>query len=241
MMNIELAGISVPSNPATEAIADATLGAYLWYEAAFLAGMATMTLGFSMRTAGRSNMPAEGPVLVIANHQSYLDPWLVGLAVRRHLCYLARKTLFRQPVFARLIQSLNAVPIDQDGVGKEGIKSILRQLRLNQAVVVFPEGERTEHGAMNELRPGVHLLIRRAAAPLLPVGIAGAYDAWPRWRPFPVPAPLFLPAAKSTIAVVVGKPLDSRKYAAMPREQALKEIFEKIQDVQQQAEKLRRK
>jgi 1-acyl-sn-glycerol-3-phosphate acyltransferase len=222
-------------------VADRSLAAYLWYEAAFLAGMTAMNLAFSLRTEGRQNMPRTGPVLVVANHQSFLDPLLVGLAVHRHLCYLARKTLFVKPAFTRLIRSFNAIPIDQEGVGKEGIRTILQQLRLQQAVLIFPEGERTESGAMNELRPGVHLLIRRAEAPLLPVGIAGAFAAWPRSRAFPVPAPLFLPAGKNTIAVSVGEPLDSRRYANMPRDQALKELSNQIQKVQIRAERLRRR
>jgi 1-acyl-sn-glycerol-3-phosphate acyltransferase len=232
---------SAPAASDRDVVADSSLGAYLWYEGAFFSGMAAMTLGFSLRTEGRGNMPARGPVLVIANHQSYLDPLLVGLAVHRHLCYLARKSLFKKPEFARLIRSFNAVPIDQEGVGKEGLKTILHQLRLDQAVLIFPEGERTETGMMNELRPGVHLLIRRSEVPLLPVGIAGAFDAWPRTRRYPLPAPLFLPAGKNTIAVSVGKPLDGRKYSDMPRDQALKELFDEIQKVQTRAERLRRR
>jgi 1-acyl-sn-glycerol-3-phosphate acyltransferase len=240
-MSFGLADNRSPVNAESVLIADASLPAKIWYESAFLSGMAAMTLGFSLRTEGRRNMPAGGPVLVVANHQSYLDPLLVGLAVHRHLCYLARKTLFRKPAFARLIRSFNAVPIDQEGVGKEGIKTILHQLQLKQAVLIFPEGERTDTGAMNEMRPGVHLLIRRAAAPVLPVGIAGAFDAWPRSRRYPIPGPLFLPPSKNTIAVSVGKPLDSSRFASMPRDQALKDLFEEIQKVQRRAEGLRRK
>jgi 1-acyl-sn-glycerol-3-phosphate acyltransferase len=240
-MSFGLADNRSPVDADSSVIADASLPAIIWYETAFLSGMAAMTLGFSLRTEGRRNMPASGPVLVVANHQSFLDPLLVGLAVHRHLCYLARKTLFRKPAFARLIRSFNAVPIDQEGVGKEGMKTILRQLRLGQAVLIFPEGERTENGVMNELRPGVQLLIRRAQVPLLPVGIAGAFDAWPRSRPYPIPAPLFLPAGKNTIAVSVGKPLDSSGYLTLPRDRALKELFDEIQKVQTRAERLRRR
>jgi len=70
--------------------------------------------------------------------------------------------------------------------------------------------------------------------------VAGAFDAWPRFRRFPIPAPLFLPPGKGTVAVCVGKPLVSRRFADMPRQQALDELFAKLQKVQQQAEKLRR-
>jgi 1-acyl-sn-glycerol-3-phosphate acyltransferase len=178
---------------------------------------------------------------VLANHQSFFDPWLAGMAVRRHVVYLARKTLFRNRLFAKLIRSLNAVPIDQEGVGKEGIKAVLAQLRLNRAVLVFPEGNRSENGLMQPLQGGIHLLMRKADAKIVPVGIAGAYDAYSRWHTFPVPAPLFLPPGKGTIAVCVGKPLESRRYADLPREQAMQELFDRIQEVQLRAERMRRR
>ena len=206
---------------------------YVAYHAAF-------TLAFSLRIQGQRNMPQTGPALVVANHQSFLDPPAIGVAARRPLVYLARKTLFRNPYFAALIRSLNAVPIDQQGVGKEGLKTILTQLQLGKAVVVFPEGERTPTGNMRPLKSGIHLLIKRTQAPIVPVGIAGAYDAWPSWRPYPIPAPLFLPAGPGTIAIAIGKPFDSRRYAELPRDQAMKELFDKIAVEQQRAEKLRR-
>jgi 1-acyl-sn-glycerol-3-phosphate acyltransferase len=220
---------------------DGLSGGYWFYEAAYVVSAAAMTLGFSLRTEGRENMPRQGPALLIANHQSYLDPVLVGLASRRHLCFLARKTLFHNPLFARLIYRLNAVPIDQEGVGKEGIRTIENQLRRGQAVVVFPEGERTADGQVHPLKPGIHLLIRRTKAPIVPVGIAGAFEAWPRWRRFPIPAPLFLPAGRGALAVTVGRPLDAARFTALPRDQALGDLFTELKTMFDRAEHLRRK
>ena len=94
---------------------------------------------------------------------------------------------------------------------------------------------------MHELKPGIHLLIKKAQVPIIPVGIAGTYDAWPIWRPYPVLAPLFLPAGKATISVALGRPLDAARYAKMPREQVLQELFDKMYAEQQRAEKLRRR
>jgi 1-acyl-sn-glycerol-3-phosphate acyltransferase len=224
-----------------EPVPDSTPMSYLWYETTYLFSMVAFTLGFSLRTEGRSCVPQRGPVLVVANHQSFLDPILVGLASRRHLCFLARKTLFRNRFFARLIRSLNAVPIDQDGVAKDGLKTIVELLRKGHAVVVFPEGERTADGVMHEFKAGIHLLLRKAETTIVPVGIAGAYDAWPRWRMLPVPAPLFLPSSEKTLAVSVGQPLDGRRFSSLPRTRALAELFHAIHHVQQRAEKLRRK
>src|SRR5262245_11722762 len=95
------------------------------YDASYLLNAGIMTFGFSLRMEGKQHMPARGPVLVLANHQSYLDPVIVGLAANRRMCYLARKTLFRNRLFGGLIRAFRAVPIDQDGVGKEGIRTVL--------------------------------------------------------------------------------------------------------------------
>ena len=78
---------------------------YCWYEAGFWLSFTGMTLAFSLRTQGYRNVPPAGPALLIANHQSFVDPWIVGLAVKRHLTYLARKTLFKNPLFAGLISA----------------------------------------------------------------------------------------------------------------------------------------
>lgn len=229
------------SDETTVAIPDETLFSYLFYETTYWLSAMSMTLGFSLRTDGMRHVPRTGPVLFIANHQSFLDPVLVGLAVRRHLSYLARKTLFGHPAFTWLIRMLNAVAIDQDGLGIEGLRAVLRLLQGGKAVVIFPEGERTGDGKLHALQPGIQLLIKRAKAPIVPVGIAGAFDAWPRSRPLPMPAPLFLPAVTGTIAVSVGKPLDAAHYHHLPRQQLLDELFQEVNGVVQHAEKLRRK
>ena len=214
---------------------------YFWYEVAWFTNFVVLSLFWSFRSQGWRNIPARGPVLVIANHQSFFDPVLLGTASRRHFIFLARKTLFRNRLFRALIDSYEAVPIDQDGVGKEGIRRILEQLQKGRAVVVFPEGERTGDGSMQKLKPGIVLLIKRLHAPIVPVGIAGAYDAWPRTNVLPRPAPLFLPAKAGSIAVSVSPALDPKRFANLSREKILDELFTELQKAETDAEKLRRK
>ena len=213
----------------------------LWWDCCWWSCSAGMIFGGSLRVRGTRHMPQTGPALLIANHQSFFDPVLIGIAARRRLSYLARKTLFDNRFFAFLIDTLNAVPIDQDGVGKEGIKTILAQLQQGRAVVVFPEGERTEDGKMLPLKPGISLLIKRVNAPLIPIGIAGAHAAWPRHQLLPLPAPLFMPPWAGTMAVSVGPALDGKRFADLPRDQLLKDLFGELQKVQLDAERLRRK
>jgi len=214
---------------------------YLWYEATWYVSFVSFTLGNSLRTEGWQHIPKTGPVLVIANHQSFWDPLLIGVTSRRHFSFLARKTLFNNRGFAWVINRLNGIPIDQEGVGKEGIKAILKQLGEGRGVVVFPEGERTGTGKILPLQPGIVLLIKRVHAPIVPIGIAGAFDAWPRTQALPHSSPLFLPPTKKTIAVSVGRPLDPKRYADMGREEILKELFEELRKVEQRARALRRK
>jgi 1-acyl-sn-glycerol-3-phosphate acyltransferase len=215
--------------------------ANVWYDSVYLTTFLVGTLGLSLRTEGAANIPRTGPVLLLANHQSLLDPVLVGLAARRHLHYLARDTLYKNPLVAALIRSLNAVPIHREGAGKEGLQIILRLLQEGHAVVVFPEGTRTRDGNMSPFKPGFALLVSRAKPTIIPVGIAGAFHAWPHGRPLPKLAPLFLPPSRATLAVSVGAPLSGQHYAAQPRQQMLQELFDKVQAQARRAEQLRRK
>jgi 1-acyl-sn-glycerol-3-phosphate acyltransferase len=214
---------------------------HAWYECCYWLSATAMTFGFSLRTEGHQNVPRQGPALLIANHQSFIDPILVGLAVRRHAVFLARQSLFRHGFLAWLVRSLHGVPVNLEGFAREGLKTILEQLRAGRAVAVFPEGERTRNGRMSPLRPGIHLLIKRLEMAIVPIGIAGAYDAWPRWRAYPLPAPLLGPARKGTIAVSVGPPMDSRRFADQPRDQVLAELFVEVQKQKERAQRLRRK
>jgi 1-acyl-sn-glycerol-3-phosphate acyltransferase len=212
-----------------------------WYDSWFAIMATLFTTAFSLRTEGSSNVPASGPVLLIANHQSFIDPILIGLAARRHLRYLARKTLFQNPAFTWFIESLNALPVNQEGFARDGLMAIVNLLKHGQAVAVFPEGERTLHGRMNPFRPGVHLVLRRAECQIVPVGIAGAYAAWPRWRSYPIPAPLFLPPWEGTVAVTIGKPIDSNIYKGLERKEVIEDLEKRIHVVQARAERLRRR
>jgi hypothetical protein len=94
---------------------------------------------------------------------------------------------------------------------------------------------------MVPFRPGVHLLISRAESMLVPVGIAGAYNAWPVWRPYPILSPLFLPPSNRTIAVSVGEPISSATYAHMDRAKVLADLFGRVKTLKDRAERLRRK
>lgn len=157
--------------------------AWLWYSVLYGPCFALSLVLFRFRYSGRCNVPLTGPVLIASNHQSNLDPVLVGLACPRQLKYFARSGLFFWP-FSWWIRALGAVPIDRDNA-ISGMKTTLKLLKQGEAVVVFPEGSRTYDGKMAEMLPGFCLLARRSGAAIVPVAIDGAYDALPRGAVLP--------------------------------------------------------
>jgi 1-acyl-sn-glycerol-3-phosphate acyltransferase len=134
---------------------------------------------FRFRFSGKGNVPTTGPVLIVSNHQSNLDPVLVGLACPRQLKYLARKGLFFFP-FNLWIRALGAFPIDREKGAIAGIRTALNLLKQNNALVVFPEGSRTNDGKLQEMLPGFCLLARKSGATIVPAAIDGAFAALPR-------------------------------------------------------------
>jgi 1-acyl-sn-glycerol-3-phosphate acyltransferase len=212
----------------------------LWYDCVFWSSFTFFTFGFSLRREGWKNVPKKGPLLLLSNHQSMFDPVLVGLSSRRYLSYLARKSLFEQPLLAPLIRSLNAIPIDRN-MGKDGIQAVLDALGHGQAVLMFPEGERTHDGTVEPLKPGVSLLIKRVRCPIIPVGIAGCFAAWSRFQKWPKPSPLFLPPGPSTIAISMGEPIDPARYASMKRDAMLADLHAALVAQHAAAVRLRRK
>lgn len=143
-----------------------------------IAGSAFRTM-FGMRILGRENLITEGPVLVASNHQSFLDPPLIGNLYRTEMVFLARKTLF-VGYFKWLYPRLNAIPVDQDRPDMSSLKTIIRKLKEGHRVLVFPEGARTLDGNIGEAAPGIGLVAVKSGAVIQPVRISGAREALPR-------------------------------------------------------------
>ncbi len=143
-----------------------------------LAGSAFRTL-FGMRVIGEEHLITEGPVLIASNHQSFLDPPLVGNLYNTAMIFLARKTLF-VGYFKWLYPKLNAIPVDQDRPDMSSLKTIIRKLKEGHRVLVFPEGARTLDGEIGEAAPGIGLIAVKSGAVIQPVRISGAREALPR-------------------------------------------------------------
>ncbi|MCA9245307.1 MAG: 1-acyl-sn-glycerol-3-phosphate acyltransferase [Phycisphaerales bacterium] len=153
---------------------------------------ATTIFMFRTRLFGMENVPKTGPVLLVCNHQSYLDPVLVTHALPREGHYMARDTLFRGGPFDRLIRYLNAYPVRRGEADLTAMKETLRRLKNDALVTVFPEATRTLDGSIAPMRPGVVLLAKKAKAPIVPTLILGAFEAWPRQAKLPHPKPILI-------------------------------------------------
>jgi 1-acyl-sn-glycerol-3-phosphate acyltransferase len=196
-----------------------SLRSQLWYQflrsEIYIAGV----LAYGVRYFGRENIPKNGPVLVVSNHQSHFDPPLIGTGCLRRMNYLARETLFRVFPLGRLIRSLDAIPIDREGLGLNGIKESLRRLKRGEMVLIFPEGTRTRDGEVGPFRPGFTVLAARSKASILPVAIEGAFHAWPRYQKLP---------RLGTIHVLYGPPIAAEMVASCDERELLTEVERRV-------------
>lgn len=133
---------------------------------------------FRLRVEGREHIPRAGGLVVASNHSSYTDPVLIGVAIGRELLYVTKQEVFRVPVLAWLIRSLNALPIDRSRGDRSAISTVEKQLKAGRAVLVFPEGHRNKGGRFLEPKAGVGMLACRASVPVLPVYISGTVNVW---------------------------------------------------------------
>ena len=145
----------------------------------------TCVLLFRMRAFGVENVPRRGRVVLASNHQSFLDPVLVGVPPPRELRYMGRQSLFRPPAFAWLLRGVGTFPVQRGSADLKAIRAGIEMLRAGQGLVLFPEGTRSPDGRIRPFRPGFALLAARAEAPIVPAAVDGAFAAWPRHRKLP--------------------------------------------------------
>lgn len=129
-----------------------------------------------LRVYGADRVPLDGPLIVAANHLSYVDPVALGVALPRPVRYIAKIELFRIPVLGPLITSLGAYPVDRSKGDIAAIKTSVAQLAAGNAVGIFPEGTRNLDGTA-KVQMGVALLASLSGAPVLPAFIKGGDQA----------------------------------------------------------------
>jgi 1-acyl-sn-glycerol-3-phosphate acyltransferase len=174
-------------------------------------------------------VPLQGPVILAANHASFIDPPLVGAGLRRMVNYLARDTLFRVPIVGPILRSWKVVPVDRDGGGGAGLKAILDRLLNGGVILLFPEGTRTTDGKLRPAKSGIGLTVIKSGAPVVPVRVSGTYEAYNRLMKVPRPY---------RVAVRYGEPMRFAELRAEAKECSkprLKEIYQQVADEIMQA------
>ena len=153
-------------------------------------------------------LPREGGVLIVANHQSFLDIPLVASATSRHVCFVARDTLAKSRFLAFVMRHCGAVLVRRGQSDRAAVRSMVAHLQAGDVVAVYPEGTRTKDGSLGEFRGGALLAARLAKVPVVPVGIRGTFEALSRSAKFPSPA---------RVAVRFGAPLEPDAPDALER------------------------
>jgi 1-acyl-sn-glycerol-3-phosphate acyltransferase len=141
---------------------------------------------FGLELRGTEHIPDRGSLVVTPNHQTFADPVLVTLPIRRRVYYMAWRRLFQIPILGRAIRLLHAFPVDLDARDPRAVREARKRLVDEDAVVmIFPEGGRSKDGTLGRFHPGAFRLAASLGVPVLPVTIAGAHEAWPPGRRLP--------------------------------------------------------
>jgi 1-acyl-sn-glycerol-3-phosphate acyltransferase len=179
---------------------------------------------YRYRVFNSNNIPKTGPVLLVSNHQSFLDLPIIAMAsTRRHYVPLARSGLFDHPVFAWLIRNLNAISVVQGESDIGAIRKCIKALKQGHVLLIFPEGKRSLTGEVEPFETGTMLVIKRARPTIVPVAVEGGFNIWRRGQP--------RPKLHGRIAVTFGKPIPAETIVKMGADEGLEFLRQQISEM----------
>ncbi|MEO1999321.1 MAG: lysophospholipid acyltransferase family protein [Planctomycetaceae bacterium] len=187
-----------------------------------------------IRVKGAQRLDEGTGGLLLINHQSFLDPIVLGLGLRRPVSFLARDSLFRVFLLGWILKKTHVLPINRRLGSVSSIRMAVNRIKSGCLVGLFPEGTRTSDGQVGEFKSGFIALLRRVQSPVYPVGIAGAFQAMPRGGVLP---------KFGKIRVVYGAPIayeTFQPFLAKGQEYQLVNILrQQVLECQRQAEEWR--
>lgn len=186
----------------------------------------SLTLLYRIRVYGLENYPDHDGLLVCSNHQSYLDPLILGVVCPRPVNYLGRKSLFKFAPLAWFLNWNDTIPIDREATGIGGLKETLRRIKRGESVVMFPEGTRCDDGEFKSLMPGFCVVAKRSKSTLMPIGFDGAFQAYSRTDKIPRPG---------RIHAVMGKPIPFSEYESLSDQETTDLLEARIRECFEQA------
>lgn len=171
-----------------------------------------------LEVIGKENIPENGPLIVAPLHVSHLDSMAVACGMKHPVQPMAKEELFKG-IFGKLIRSLGAFPVKRGENDPEAIRSAIAVIERNEVVLLFPEGTRGDGVTMLPINRGVAMLAKRTNAPVMPIGLVGTFDRWPRGSS---------KVKRGRVKVVYGKPFTYSEVATAGNEKANRELFSRI-------------
>ncbi len=191
---------------------------------------AVLKVVYRLKVVGRENIPREGALLVVANHESHLDPPVVGVSVSpRHVVPIARSGLFRIPGFGLILRGLGVISIRENEGDAGALRAALATLGAGRCVLIFPEGSRSPDGTLQPFKRGAWLLLSRAKCNVLPVAVSGCFEAWPRTRMAPR-------VWGQRVTCVIGEVIPHEVLRGMKAEEGLAYLAERVEGLRKREE-----
>ena len=179
------------------------------YKISRLIGLLFCKFYFRLSAKGLENIPKTGPVLLVSNHASYIDPFLDGVMLRRPIHFMARSDLWNVKLLAWWIPKVHGIPIRRTGFDRKALQVTFDYLKNGEIILIYPEGTRSFDGNLKPGMPGVGMIAYQAKVPVIPIYISGSFAAYPRNVKFPKP---------KKITVFYGPPLDLQAEFNLPDE-----------------------
>lgn len=147
---------------------------------------------------GREHVPREGAAIIVSNHLSMIDPFVVGYAARRLVSYMGKSELFGVPFVGFYLRQLGGFPVDRSRRDAASLRTALTVLKNGELLGMFPEGTRSSTGELQELRAGAARLAARTRSPIIPMAVHNTNRALP---PGKLPRP-------ARISLTIGPPFE---------------------------------